>query len=336
VAAFVGLSGGFERLGAAQEQPAPTAKPSPYSLPWQLRGVVPATSVRNDVTLGFYKDPASSNKGFAGVESLFASYKVAPSVALAARVTAAGNSAPTPGPPPAMAMKNAPKPTPSGGTFANPALSVLFSAKAGNFRIAPVLAMVLPVGSGGGNAPVDAGADGANKASLRVRSAMDNSLFNPNYLSFAPGIGVAFIRSGFTAQVEVTSIESFRVRGNAVASPDATISNLTMGLHLGYFIIPQLSLGAEIRYQRFISTPAAVKKDELPICAAMMSPKCNPPTYKSQGLRDTATFAVGPRGNFKIGESVWIRPGLAYARGIDDPLSLADYNMLQIDVPITF
>jgi hypothetical protein len=345
-AVFVGLTLGFEGLGIAEEPPAPPpgqepavapAKPSPYSLPWQLRGVIPAHAVRNDVTLGFYKDPTTSHAGFEAVESFFASVKVAESVALGARLTGAGNSAPKPGPPPAMPMPNAPKPPVSGNTFANPAINVLFSAKVGDFRIAPVLSMVMPLGLGGGDAPVSPGADAANKAGVRVRSAMDNALWNPNYLSFAPGLGVAFIRSGFTAQIEVTPIEAFRVRGNAKASPDAIISNLTMGLHLGYFIIPQLSLGAEIRYQRFISTPASVKKDELPICAmGMMSPKCNPPTYKSQGLRDTATFAIGPRGNFKLGEHVWIKPGLAYARGIDDPLSMAGYNMLQIDVPVTF
>jgi hypothetical protein len=219
--------------------------------------------------------------------------------------------------------------------MANPAFNVLFGIKAGAFRVAPVLGLVLPLGGGGGDS-VNPGADAANKVGVRARSAMDNALFNPNYLSLAPGIGFAFIKAGFTAQGEVTLIQAFRVRG-AASSPDTTITNLTMGVHVGYFIVRQLSLGAEIHHQRFLSTPAPVAKDERPVCpAGTMSMTCNPSTYRVLGLRDTSTFAVGPRLHFPIGEGSWIRPGLAYARGIDDPLSAAGYNMVQIDVPITF
>lgn len=313
--------------GASASAPYDAApKPPPYSLPWQLRALVPVTSFRNDLTFGFYKDPASSNKGVVAVESIFLSIKLADWVGVHARVTAAGNWAPAPGAPamsmPGMAAK---PPVMSDGTLANPVFSILFSAKAGDFRIAPALALVLPLGMGGGD-PVEPGPDAANKVAVRARSGMDNAIFNPNYLALAPGIGVAFIGGGFTAQGEATLIQGFRVRGE-MASPNAGITNFTMGLHLGYFILPQLSLGGEIRHQRFLSTPAPVKKDE--------DPAMTPPA-KASGLRDTTTFAIGPRLHFKFGEKGWIRPGVAYARGIDDPLAKASYNMLQVDVPVAF
>jgi hypothetical protein len=252
------------------------------------------------------------------------------------RLTAAGNLAPT-SPPTEKPAPGASAPAAtSGGTTGNPALNVLFGLRAGAFRFAPSLAVVLPFGMGGGDT-VDPSADAANKVAVRARSAMDNALFNPNYLSIVPGIGVAFVRSGFTAQAEATLIQSMRVRG-AAASPDASITNLTMGLHLGYFIVPALSLGAEIRHQRFLSTPATVAKDELPVCAAGATDTttCNPPTYSRLGLRDTSTFAVGPRLHFHAGDRTWIRPGVAFARGIDSSLTKASYNMVQIDVPVAF
>jgi hypothetical protein len=226
--------------------------------------------------------------------------------------------------------------TPSGGTVGNPVFNALFSAKAGDLRVAPALGLVLPFGMGGGDV-IDPTADAADKAAVRVHSSMDNTIFNPNYLSLVPGIGVAFIRAGLTVQGEATLSQSIRVRAPE-ASPDAAITNFTTGLHLGYFIVQQLSLGAEIRYQRFLSTPAAVAKDELPTCAAGATDMttCNPSTYVKQGLRDTATFAVGPRLHFKIGERGWIGPGVAYARGIAGPLVAGGYNIVQIDVPIAF
>jgi len=326
---------------AAQAPPPPEPpRPAPYSLPWQLRGVVPATSVRNDLTFGSYEDPASMNKGFAGVESLFATYAFAPWVAVGVRFTAVGNDPPAPAPP-AMAKAGMPAPapvaTPSGGSAANPVISVLFGFKAGDFRFAPAFALVLPIGMGGGDI-VDAPSDAANKVGIRVRSAMDNAIFNPNHVSLAPGLGIAFVKAGFTVQGEATLIQAFRARGDSTTTPDAAITNFTMGLHLGYFIVPLLSLGAEIRHQRFLSTPAAVAKDELPTCAAgaVDTTTCNPSTYHPLGLRDTSTFAVGPRFHFRVGESGWIRPGVAYARGIDSPLSSAAYNMVQIDVPVSF
>jgi hypothetical protein len=89
-------------------------------------------------------------------------------------------------------------------------------------------------------------------------------------------------------------------------------------LHLGYFFIPALSAGAELRYQRWLSTPLAIKADT---------------TGK---LRDTLTMAVGLRAHFKLSDTVSLHPGIAYARGLDDPLAAAQYNIVQLDVPVQF
>ena len=90
---------------------------------------------------------------------------------------------------------------------------------------------------------------------------------------------------------------------------------------MGYFVIPMLSLGAEIRHQRWLSTPKTIQGN---------------PTYSESTLRDTTTFAVGPRVHLKLGETMWLRPGIAFAMPLDDPMSDAKYKIIQIDVPFVF
>jgi hypothetical protein len=80
--------------------------------------------------------------------------------------------------------------------------------------------------------------------------------------------------------------------------------------------LPVLSLGAEIRHQRWLSTPPAVGRNE--------------------NLRDNTTFAIGPRLHFELAPKVWLRPGIAYARGLDKPMTDANYNIVQLDVPLAF
>ncbi len=47
-------------------------------------------------------------------------------------------------------------------------------------------------------------------------------------------------------------------------------------------------------------------------------------------------MAVGPRGYFKLGEKMWLRPGVAFAMGLDDPMKASEHKILQIDVPFAF
>ena len=47
-------------------------------------------------------------------------------------------------------------------------------------------------------------------------------------------------------------------------------------------------------------------------------------------------MAIGPRAHFAIGKGMWLRPGISYARALDQPLSTSSYNMVQVDLPVIF
>jgi hypothetical protein len=214
----------------------------------------------------------------------------------------------------------------SATNFLNPVLGATYALKpAKPLRLAFFLGVALPLGSGGGD---DASLDhmqANNPFGVRTRSAMDNAMFSPNDLTVLPGVDFAYVSSGFTVQVEATLLQLMRVRGSGGATPknpDSSKTNLTMGVHVGYFFTPFLSVGAELRHQRFLSSPKAVKDDE-----ASATPV---------GLRDQTTWAIGPRAHFKLGESVWFRPGIAFSMPIDDPMSKFEYKVVQLDLPVAF
>jgi hypothetical protein len=286
-------------------EPAPPPPP-PYSLPWQLRPVAAATVIRSDTAIAFYENPMSNESGSTVASMLLGSYKLTPELAPLVRLGVVSNS------PPDGAMSPG-----SGFNFINPVLGATYVFKLSpDFKLAAFLGLAIPIGGGGGDMPEPESA-AANGAGILARSAMDNAMFAVNYFTVFPGVGLAFVKSGFTAQVEVTLLQLFRVRGGGNPVNDSSRTNLTAGLHLGYFFIPQLSAGAELRHQRWLSTPTPIMVDE-------------------DTLRDTSTFAIGLRGHIKLGETMWLRPGLAYARAIDDPMDAAGYNILQLDVPVSF
>ena len=95
-----------------------------------------------------------------------------------------------------------------------------------------------------------------------------------------------------------------------------------MGLHAGYFLLPFLSVGAELRYQRWLSTPTRL----------VMGTKTDIPSAN----KDTTTVAIGPRAHFAVGRGMFLRPGISYARALDAPLSGSSYNIVQVDVPLVF
>ncbi len=81
-------------------------------------------------------------------------------------------------------------------------------------------------------------------------------------------------------------------------------------------MVRELSLGAELRYQRYLSTPAAVAKDS--------------------STRDNLSFAIGPRINIDLTETVFVRPAITYGRGLHGPVEVQSFNMVQLDVPVSF
>jgi hypothetical protein len=97
--------------------------------------------------------------------------------------------------------------------------------------------------------------------------------------------------------------------------------NFTTGLHAGYFFVPMFSVGGEIRYQRFLKHTFLSDLPEDDVRKANV---------------DTVSFAVGPRLHFKLGETIWFRPGVAFAMGLDDPMSENEFKIVQIDLPLSF
>jgi len=293
-------------LEPAPPPPASKPKPPPYSLPWQLRPVMPGNVVRSDTAIGFYETPTTRG-GTAVASTLLASYKIRPEFAPLLRVGLVSNSPPT--------DKNART------DLLNPVIGGTYGPMLHpNFKLGLFLGVALPFGTGGGKEPHPQAAP-ANAAGIRTRSAMDNAMFAVNYFTIFPGVGVAYVGHGFTAQAEATLLRLTKARGPKTA--DHANTNFTTGLHLGYFILPQLSVGAELRHQRWLSTPTAVKND------------------KTGTLRDTSTAAIGPRVHLKLGETTWLRPGIAYAFGLDKPMSNAkaaptNFKIVQIDVPFVF
>lgn len=287
--------------GGATDAPVATAPPPPYALPWQLRPIAAGTVVRSDSSLAFYENP-DGDAGSTLASTLLASYKVTPSLAPLVRV--------------AMVRNQEPGPAVGGGAaFVNPVVGLIYGATLRvDLRGSAFLGAAIPVGQSGDKAAgTDAGAAAVARG-IAARSAMDNAMFAVNYFTAIGGLDVAYVAHKLTVQAEATLLQLFRTRNEAFA-PDANRTNLTTGLHAGYFLVPALSLGGELRYQRWLSTPKAVS--------------ANPAS------RDTITVAIGPRVHFKAG-GLWVRPGLAYATALDDPIKYLGYHIVQVDVPVIF
>lgn len=305
---------------APAEEPKP--KPPPYSPPFKLRPVVPLNVVLIDSALAKYENAAGQG-GLTYVQTLLGAYKVTKELNVLARVGFVQDSAPSaPGAPT----------TDSGAAFMNPVLGGAYNTKVGDFRIGGFLGVALPFGGGGGDGTgLNRFAKNARVKGIPARASMDNAMFAVNDFVVFPGVGLAYVNHGWTIQVEATVLELLRARGEK-DQPEKTKTNFTSGLHVGYFIVPQLSLGAELHYQRWLNAPLAVeaaeKVDE------------NARTYAQKmtaGGRDQATFQVGPRAHFKVGD-VWIRPAIAYERGVDFPMASAalNYHNVQLHIPIIF
>ena len=297
----------------AETTPAPDAPPpprAPYSLPFQLRPVTAGTGVRSDSSFASYEN-AQAKSGFAWVSELSGSY----------RIPATG-AAPGTGLAPLVKLTIVNDSPPGGATggfaFVNPLVGASYALVFGSgLRASAFLGVTIPLGMGGGDKP-DAGALDARTVGPVVRAAMDNALFAVNDLTVIPGLDLAYVARGFTAQVEATLFELERVRGS-VAQHEASKTNLTSGVHLGYFLLDLLSIGADLHYQRWLNAPIAVDQ------------------HKPGTSVDLLSVSVGPRLHFELAEGVWFRPGIAYTRGFDHPMtSPANDNIVQVDLPLAF
>jgi hypothetical protein len=308
--AGVDSQSGTAPVGPVPITAAPPSPKAPYSLPFQLRPAQAVTVLRTDTSFAFYDDPVSEAEGTTIASTLLASYKVTDNISPLVRVGMVSNSPPN---------------TDGAANFLNPVLGVTYGMTLSpELRLALFVGAALPFGSGGGDSP-DPAKIASNAAGIRARSAMDNAMFAVNDLVLFPGASVAYVAHGLTVQFEATLLQLMRVRGedavNAAGgqiNPDSSRTNFTAGLHVGYFVFPELSGAVELRHQRWLSTPAAVEADT------------------TDTLRDTTTVAIGPRLHFKVGEKTWIRPALALAFGLDDPLQRWESRSVQLDIPVIF
>jgi hypothetical protein len=207
----------------------------------------------------------------------------------------------------------------SGTAFTNVALGGTWARKlTPEWRVAVALGTGLPVGQGGGDSP-DPGEAAAIAAGNLARSRLEGStMFSPN--DVAPYIGgdVAWVSHGFTVQAEVNVFQLFRVRGDK-ADPDSTKTSFMGGIQGGYFVIPQLSVGLEVRDNTYLSTPAAVSAGKT--------------------SRTWVTVGGGVRAHLQLGPHIWFRPGLGFFQPVDDPtptISASNYHVFQLDLPLTF
>jgi hypothetical protein len=289
---------------SASAQPAAgaaTNRPAPYSLPWLLRSTAPVTVFRVDETLAFSDSTPATASATTAVTSLLATYKASPHWVPVIRQSWAHQS-----------VSNGSSAR-EGGAFSNPLAGVSYVRPLGGpWRSSLMLASTVPIGSGGGDSP-DPQAAAAIAAAVPARSAMDNALFAVNYWTVIAGADVSRVTPGLTLQAEVTVFQLTRVRGPE--TQDAHRTNFTTGLHAGHFFSPRLSVGAEVRMQRWMTNAAPVRADD--------------------AAREQLTFAIGPRLHFKAGKR-WLRPGLSYTRALDAPMSRRHYDIVQLDLPIAF
>lgn len=291
-------------LAAADTRASP---PAPYVLPWALRPIIAPTVVRVDNTLALYEDAAGQG-GVTYVVGLLGGYKVpgtggpTEGLSLFGRLTAATDAAPGG--------------LSTGAILANPVLGAAYALMLPHgLRLNGSLFAALPFGMGGGNEPNPAQA-AVRPKSILARAAMENAIYASNDLVFFPGVGVAWVAHGLTLQTEATALFLLRVRGEE-RQPEAVKVNFTTGVFAGYFVLPGLlSVGLELRYQRWLKGPEAI-------------------TTRPETV-DTLSFAGGLRVHHELEPGKWLRCGLSYGRGLDAPMSGANYHLVQLDCPFLF
>lgn len=324
----------------------PPPAPPPYSLPFGLRPAVPVNVLRLDTVFAFYQQniagagqPERFENGFSGAFLPTIGYRFNPSWMGIFRFGVVGNRPPritgdetgadncedqTSTDP--MTMQTKTTLTKCGVSSTNLLLGGFYSHKFGSsVRLAIFGSTTIPVGTGV-SAVSEPGASAAvAPAGLLTRSALDNVMFAVNDWAIVEGLDLAYIGHGLTVQAEVTFFQLFRVR-NELANPDVFKVNLTAGLHVGYFVARFLSLGAELRYQRWLSDPKAVLADEANADKGLTV----------QGLRHNLSLGVGPRFHIKLPGGRWLRPALVYEPGLAGLMATRKYHILQVDIPILF
>ncbi len=297
------------RIASAEAEP----NTEEVSLPWQLRSVTTSNVVQADTTVAVFRDP-QGNIDINQTTALSASYQLTDRWATMARFGFVGN--------------NAPGAALDGTSFSNPIAGATYTGTMNSRRIALFGAVALPVGSGGGNEP-DPRAARTNAASITARPA-DEAMFEVNYATAILGADIAYVKHAFTAQAEATLLQSVRVRGDKTAAgADAFRTRATIGGHLGVFLGPHVSIGADLEYRRWLSHPT------------MLDAMSDPRVPSADEGSSTLTASIGARVHFHLGK-VSVHPGLSYTRGFDGlaphgPMNITKQtNAVTIAIPVLF
>ena len=279
--------------GEAEAQTSPSPPPyRPYSIPFMLRPLPAVNLVRLDSVFVPHDayGPATGGLDLDVVQLATVGIRATPWLMFLARMGWDWTSRPG-----TVGMSN----LTLGANITMPVADV--------FRLSFFVGAALPLGTDAGGSPNHRGA-------RLARMGMDNAMFQVDHLNGIAGLGLGFIDGGWTVQAEATLLVLARVEGMS----DAAVANSTFGLHVGYFIVPEFSLGGELRHQQFVSNPAAYRTDPY-----------------GEELRAQTSGSLGARLHFQVG-AVWIRPAVSWSIGFDPPLAGDSWQSLQLDLPFIF
>ena len=300
-AAALAMAAAVPAAHAQTPQPTPAQTRANYALPWTMRPAIAPTLARIESSVG------ARNDGVAAVTLLTVGAAILPTrlgVYVrwgAAHATLAPNHVPA-------------------GAATNPLLMALYTPElTRGLRLSAFAAVTIPVGAGGGNAPQALSAS-TIATGVPTRSAMDNALFAVNYCTPIAGLGVAWMRAGWTLQLEVTVLQLLRVRGeNHRSATDAMRTNFTAGASVGYLLHRYVTASAELHYQRWLSAPN------------LLQPASGPAPSVDQ-----ASFELGVRGNLALSPTLLVRPGISFGMGFNGAMADREYKVVHFDLPLTF
>jgi hypothetical protein len=268
-----------------------------YSAPWQLRSLTPADMVGVESSAAAFTD-SNGNIDIAQSTVVGSRYHLTPEWVPFLRLGFVAN--------------NAPGAALDGTSFGNPTAGATYTRTIAKYRLAASLSTTLPIGTGGGDTP-DPRAARVNTAAITARPA-DSAMFDVDYMTETLGIDVAYLSRGLTAQAEANVAQGIRTRGDGARFR----TSADIALHAGYFLGSHVSLGTDLRYQRWLTRDAM-----------------------TQSATDTLTLAVGLRTHVGLGEHASLHPGISYTRGLNArgtalPVITDQTNAVQIDAHVLF
>lgn len=192
-----------------------------------------------------------------------------------------------------------------GAIFANLELgAAAFTPISREVRLGGHFAVFVPTGSGRGpSAPSFELA--AQQEGARARLGTDSSLFLTHHGGISASIAIAYVHAGLVAQMEIGLEGLWRIEG-----PEDGALAPAGAIHLGYFVLPELSLALELTHHQwaggraYLGTPASI-----------------------------TSVLLGARAHVAI-DRVTLRPGASYSHALGGQLAEIHHHVLQLDLVI--